>query len=200
MLCSWCGPAVYGWFPRIFSEYSFTDLWKDGQLSWLLACEWFRPFGLAKFDRRPNNSAAPAAFNIFTSEKVFNSLSFYVRIFHLFSHRNGQESLTITAKDMVNGLNEYDKGRKRRYCHNVLNFLSPFRCQFLRTWNNKNTMPFRHSTTNGRFNVQIPYSLALSGNLPFSIMASVLLLLGHELLIRSKLIAFRIRSHFLYNC
>ena len=26
------------------SEYSFTDLREDGQLSWLLACgEWFRP-------------------------------------------------------------------------------------------------------------------------------------------------------------
>ena len=29
------------WFPRILSEYSFTDLREDGQLSWLLACgEW----------------------------------------------------------------------------------------------------------------------------------------------------------------
>ena len=33
-----------GQFPRILSEYSFTDLREDGQLSWLLACgEWFRP-------------------------------------------------------------------------------------------------------------------------------------------------------------
>ena len=32
------------WFPRTLSEYSFTDLREDGQLSWLLAsAEWFRP-------------------------------------------------------------------------------------------------------------------------------------------------------------
>ena len=31
-----------GWFPRILSEYSFTDLRMDRQLSWLLVCdEWF---------------------------------------------------------------------------------------------------------------------------------------------------------------
>ena len=28
----------FGCFPRILSEYSFTDLEVDGQLSWLLAC------------------------------------------------------------------------------------------------------------------------------------------------------------------